>query len=602
VQARLASAQGIYDSYSDGISQMLRLVSLNPEVLAALKGRGDRPGLSLPAMRLASGLDILSLIGPDGRVVCRAQHRQRIGDDLRLHRGAPEGREQAQISSIAVISKALRTRRPATGTVILPRTVVERESEELAARLDSDAMGTAAAIPVLDAAGELLGLVFGATLLNHRHEIVDRIRGEAFHEQGAGKDRSTRASFFQGDVRISTSVESTDGARAVGTRMDGQVSDRVLKRGLTWSDRAIVIDRWYLTAYRPIRDPYGRIIGALGVGVLEASFIEPQRAIVTMFLSAMALITLGSLLLLFLITRSVLRPISRVMDMSRRVIGGDLSARVDVRARGEMGFLCQAINQMAEAVEQRERQLKEATRQQIGQSEKLASIGRLAAGIAHEINNPLTGVLTFSHLLRKKPNLDDQDREDLDLVLRETTRVREIVKGLLDFARQSPSAREPLDINEVIRHSMALLRKQKEFLRVTIEEDLGPDLPRISGDRNQLQQVLLNLSLNACEAMPDGGKLRIATSAQEGKVSITVADTGHGIKKEHLGRIFDPFFTSKPVGKGTGLGLSVTHGIVEQHEGTIEVETTEGEGSTFTVKLPALAAAPRGTGGDRAHA
>jgi two-component system NtrC family sensor kinase len=290
------------------------------------------------------------------------------------------------------------------------------------------------------------------------------------------------------------------------------------------------------------------------------------------------------------------------MDMSRRVIGGDLSARVEVRARGEMGLLCQAINHMAEAVEEREQQLKLATQQQIGQSEKLASIGRLAAGIAHEINNPLTGVLTFSHLLRKKPNLDDQDRQDLDLVLRETTRVREIVKGLLDFARQSPSAREPLDINEVIRHSMALLRNQKEFLRVTIEEDLRPNLPPISGDRNQLQQVLLNLSLNACEAMPDGGELRIATSAEDGKVVIRVSDTGHGINPEILGRIFDPFFTSKPVGKGTGLGLSVSHGIVQQHDGTIDVESTEGVGSTFTVKLPALAVTPRGTDAGRAHA
>jgi two-component system NtrC family sensor kinase len=295
------------------------------------------------------------------------------------------------------------------------------------------------------------------------------------------------------------------------------------------------------------------------------------------------------------------------MDMSRRVIGGDLSARVDVRARGEMGFLCQAINQMADAVEQRERQLKLATQQQIGQSEKLASIGRLAAGIAHEINNPLTGVMTFSHLLRKKPNLDDQDREDLDLVLRETARVREIVKGLLDFARQSPLERVPLDINEVIRHSMALLRSQKEFLRVTLEEDLTPDLPPISGDRNRLQQVLLNLSMNACEAMPEGGQLRIATSAGDGWVAITVSDTGHGIKPEHLNRIFDPFFTSKPVGKGTGLGLSVTHGIVQQHEGTIEVESVEGKGTTFIVKLPVFARARStedgtGAGGDKVRA
>jgi two-component system NtrC family sensor kinase len=584
VQTSLNSAEGTYESHAKEISRLLRVVALDPEVAAILtRWEADRPALSLRALRSEMGLDILSLIGPDGRVVCRAQCQQRSADDL---------------SSVAVVSKALRTRRPASGTVILPRAILERESRELAARVGSRGMGIAAAATVLDAKGRLLGLVFGASLLHGRHGIVDRISSEASREQSVGsQDMGMRASIFQGDVRISTTLK-VHGARAVGTRMSEEVRDRVLKQGLTWSDRALALDRWYLTAYHPIRDPDGRIIGALGVGVPEAPFVEPQRVIVNMFLWAMAVTTLGSLLLLVVITRTVLGPITKVMDMSRRVVGGDLSARVDIHPRGEMGLLCQAVNQMADAVEQRQRELHLATQQQIGQSEKLASIGRLAAGIAHEINNPLTGVLTFTHLLRKKPNLDDQDREDLDLVVRETTRVREIVKGLLDFARQSPSAREPLDVNEVVRQSTALLRNQKDFQRVAIDDDLQADLPPISGDRNQLQQVLLNLLLNACEAMPDGGTLAITTGARGGEVVITVADTGSGIKREDLQRIFDPFFTTKPVGKGTGLGLSVSHGIIHQHEGTIEVESTEGKGSTFTVRLPALADAGEENGAD----
>jgi len=218
-------------------------------------------------------------------------------------------------------------------------------------------------------------------------------------------------------------------------------------------------------------------------------------------------------------------------------------------------------------------------------SEKLAAVGRLAAGVAHEINNPLTGVLTFAHLLREKDNLDAQDKEDLTLIINETTRAGEIVRGLLDFARERPPVKELLDINEVVRRTIRLLGNQRAFRQITVEEDLCKDLPLVDGDRNQLEQVLLNLSLNACEAMPDGGKLTIRSLAQDNKVLVRVTDTGCGIKKEHLGQIFEPFFSTKPVGKGTGLGLSVSYGIVQEHGGTLEVETEEGNGTTFTVVL-----------------
>ncbi len=225
--------------------------------------------------------------------------------------------------------------------------------------------------------------------------------------------------------------------------------------------------------------------------------------------------------------------------------------------------------------------------EQLGaESEKLAAIGRLAAGVAHEINNPLTGVLTFSHLLREKENLDEQDRQDLDLIIRETTRAGRIVRGLLDFARETPTAKEPLDVNDVVRQTIRLLGNQQAFQQITIIEDLAEGLPQIHGDMNQLQQVLLNLSLNACEAMPDGGRLTVSTSVQDGKVLMKVADTGCGIKREHLEQVFEPFFSTKPVGKGTGLGLSVSYGIVQQHGGDVEIQSEEGKGTTFTIVLP----------------
>jgi two-component system NtrC family sensor kinase len=284
---------------------------------------------------------------------------------------------------------------------------------------------------------------------------------------------------------------------------------------------------------------------------------------------------------------SGMRPVVRIMAMSQKVISGDMTARVGIRPSGELGVLCEAIDAMAEAVAQRETQLTQAVRQQVSRAEKLASIGRLAAGVAHEINNPLTGVLTFAHLLRQKPHMNEEDSQDLDLIIHETTRAAEIVRGLLDFARERPTLMEPLDVNDVVRRTVRLIANQKKFEHISIEEVLQDGLPAVCGDMNQWQQVLLNLALNACTAMPTGGRLTISTAASDGRVILRVADTGCGIPEELTEKIFEPFFTTQPVGKGTGLGLSVTFGIVEQHNGTIEVHSQEGQGSTFTISLPA---------------
>jgi two-component system NtrC family sensor kinase len=251
-----------------------------------------------------------------------------------------------------------------------------------------------------------------------------------------------------------------------------------------------------------------------------------------------------------------------------------------------MGVLCRAVDSMAHSIEEREDMLQQVTRQQIGRSEQLASVGRLAAGVAHEINNPLTGVLAFADLLREKENMDAQDREDLDLIVRETKRAREIVRGLLDFARETPTRVAPLDVNDLVRQTLQLLGKREAFQDINLVDDLADHLPSIRGDRNQLQQVFVNLSLNACEAMPGGGTLLISTSAADGQVAIEVTDTGSGIQREHVDKIFEPFFTTKPVGKGTGLGLSVSYGIVQQHGGTLEVKSQVGMGTTFTITLP----------------
>jgi len=263
-------------------------------------------------------------------------------------------------------------------------------------------------------------------------------------------------------------------------------------------------------------------------------------------------------------------------------------------ACGEAIYVAQLNRQLRRAVAAQQQEFAERVRaeQALRESErmrsvteKLAAVGRLAAGVAHEINNPLTGVLTFAHLLRNKKDMDEQDREDLDLIVRETTRAAHIVRALLDFARERPPEKKLLDVNAVLRQTLQLLGNRDAFQHVTTVEDFEDNLAPVFGDEHQLEQVFLNLCLNACEAMPNGGTLALSTRTEGEMVCVEVTDTGCGIKKEHLDQIFEPFFTTKPVGKGTGLGLSVSYGIIQEHGGRIEVSSDVGRGTTFGVYL-----------------
>ena len=592
VKRNLNAARAAYQNRIELIGAYLQGVAHDRGLRGAL-GRNDAEEMRaiLAELHAADKMDFLNLLDLGGKVICRARNARR-DDDL---------------SADALVARAIGGRTLVSGTTILSRARLLAEGDDLAAQAEfelvptpaarptdektrADGMAIAVAVPVHDAQGRLQAFLYAGSLLGRRYEIVDAIKQQVFpHEVYQDKEIGT-VTIFQGDLRISTNVKMEDGSRAVGTRLSASVCDVVLDRGEVWANPAFVVNDWYITAYEPIRDPSERIIGVLYVGLLQAPFLQQRNVIFAVFLAVVVAATVANLVLLIVANGLVLSPIRHVVRMAQRVIGGDLSARVGMRPPGEMGVLCRAIDSMAHAVAEREEMLRQATRQQIGRSEQLASVGRLAAGVAHEINNPLTGVLAFADLLREKPNMDEQDVQDLELIIRETKRAREIVRGMLDFARETPSVKTLLNVNDVIRDTLRLLGKRDAFQGIFIVEGLADDLPPVNGDRNQLQQVFLNLSLNACEAMPNGGTLMVTTAQADDRVVVEVTDTGCGIKSEHLDQIFHPFYTTKPVGKGTGLGLSVTYGIVQQHDGVLEVKSVEGKGSTFTVSLPAAVA------------
>jgi hypothetical protein len=221
------------------------------------------------------------------------------------------------------------------------------------------------------------------------------------------------------------------------------------------------------------------------------------------------------------------------------------------------------------------------------QADKLSSVGLLAAGVAHEVNTPLAVISTYAQMLAKQVSGDDQKSRLLDKIAKQTFRASEIVNSLLNFSRTSPTAFDEIDLNRVVAESLTLIRHQMEKSGIGVQLDLDEQLPAMKGNSGKLQQVFLNLFLNARDAMGPQGTLTVRTYAKGEAVGVDVTDTGHGISPENLSRIFDPFFTTKGVRKGTGLGLSVTYGIVREHGGAIEVESQPGEGTRFHLEFPA---------------
>lgn len=332
--------------------------------------------------------------------------------------------------------------------------------------------------------------------------------------------------------------------------------------------------------------PETKLLGVLDVNVSMAEAdaeLARSRRLMT-GLAALAILS-SSLMLWWLNRRLVVRPVAALLEGTRRVAAGDLNTVIPGADQHELGDLAKAFNTMT-------RQLGE-TQRQLAQADKLASIGRLAAGIAHEINNPLTGVLTYASLLKKRIAPEGADAEDVDVIIRETIRCRGIIRELLDFARPTPPSRKPADLNEVIRHSMAVVMTQLRLNHVSLALDLAPELPLAYADANQLQQVVVNLLLNAADANgPEGGEIRLTSRvADPGFVELVVEDQGEGIPPENLPHLFEPFFTTKG-NKGTGLGLAVTWGIVESHGGAITVHSEPGHGARFTVRIPLAPTAP----------
>lgn len=561
------------------------------------------------------GFDFLYLLGEDGQVVVSGypMASASVRRDWPIIAAALAGRSGTGIDvfapeELAAFSSELarRARIELVPTPASAPTILTEEARGLV-------LQSASALTLPD--GRRAALV-GGMLLNRNLAFVDTINDLIYHDAGLPEGSRGTVTLFLGDVRISTNVRLFEGRRAIGTRVSEAVRSAVLDQGRTWLDSAFVVNDWYVSAYQPILDSYGRRVGMLYAGFLQRPFTQAKRETLLSIAAAFLLAVAATVPLLLTWARGIFRPLERMTGTIARVEGGDLSARTGpVGNRDEVGQVALHLDRLLDLVQERDVQLSrwneelnrrveeralklqratlqlETATRQLVMSEKLAAIGEITAGIAHEINNPIAVMQGNLEVIRDLMGKNaEKAGTEFRLIDEQMHRITEIVTKLLQFAKPQEYAgySEHYAVAGIISDTLPLVQHLLRKTAISVERE-DRALRPIMMNRTELQQVLVNLIVNAIHAMSQGGRLALRTfdSDMDGRpgVAIAVADTGTGMTPDVIGKIFDPFFTTK-TREGTGLGLSISQMLVTRQGGKISVRSEPGRGTTFTIWMP----------------
>ncbi len=607
VKHDLASAWMVFNEKLNDIKEIISLTAAREGIQEDIKSNRQSILLKkLNRVREEHGLDILTLTDHKGIVMVRARNPEVLGDDQSQDEIIKWmlKKDVAAKPQIILREELLKEGKDLVDQAYLefiptPKAAPRPENKE------TSGMMLKAASSIKDENNTILGVLYGGILLNRNSEIADRVKDTVYKgEKYKGRDKGT-ATIFQHDLRISTNVKNEKNERAIGTRISKEVNNAVLKEGKPWIARAFVVNDWYITAYEPIKNINDKIIGILYVGMLERPYIDTTKRVMLAFTIMASLFVVVLLVILYFSTTRIINPLQKIVIATQEIARGDLSHKVKVNSKDEIGYLADSFNKMTadlktaneklvewgktleKKVEERTKELTEM-QAHLFEAEKLASLGKLAAGVAHEINNPLGSILIYSHLLLEDADKKSPHYENLKKVVKETSRCKDIVKSLLEFARPKEPEMSLININEIVDTSLSIMERQALFQNIRLKKMYASPLPKIVADSAQLQQVFMNIILNAAEAMNGNGVLTLSSSlSEEGSyIEVKFSDTGPGIKEKDKKRLFEPFFSTKEVGKGTGLGLAISYSIIQKHQGTIEVKSEAGKGSTFTVKLP----------------
>lgn len=612
VRTDLNAAREVYGNEIGHIRDVVRFSANMPAAVKAIS-LADRKGLGTLFSTLLRDeqLDILTVVDVKGRVIYRAGNPAAFGDllpDDPLVRQSLAGRVTA--GSLIFPEERLsleggKLARQALIEVIL----TERAKPELKMHERSGMMMVASA-PMLNAGGKISGALYGGVLLNGNNAVVDKIKQIVYEGvQFQGKDVGT-ATIFLDDVRITTNVQTLDNKRAIGTRLSAEVYNRVIRMREKWVDRAFVVNDWYFSAYEPILDLNGGVIGSLYVGMREQPNTALKKKIGFLFAGVLLAGSLFGLVVSGFIGSLLSRPIMELKKAVQRFSAGERSLRIEVETGDEIGELALEFKNMTVALVQREAAISELnrnlelkvqertaeleeknlllmkTQSELVRAEKLAAVGELAAGVAHEINNPMAIIRGNAEVLLMELPPDHPSREEAEIIARQVGRVKRIVGNLLSFARKQPKIIRQVMIVPLLKEIVEQLKHHVSLANIRVNWELPPDGIDLDGDEEQLRQVFTNLVINAVQAMEGSGSVTIRAVAGSGNdcCRVEIEDTGNGIPPEQLKDIFTPFFTTKT--SGTGLGLSVSYGIVKEHGGTISAQSKSGAGSVFVVTLP----------------
>jgi two-component system NtrC family sensor kinase len=454
------------------------------------------------------------------------------------------------------------------------------------------------AAPLLANDGRVIGALEAGFMLNNDNRVVDTITHTVFDQDGKGA-----STIFLGDVRIATNVRDTSGDRAIGSIMSQEVAGVVLNQGKSWYDRAFVYSDWYISAYEPMRDPSGSVVGALYIGMPEKPLLDMRKRLDLIFAGMLLFVSLAGIALATWISGRMARPVRAMAEAAKRVATGQRIKPIVVTSNDEIGQLANEFNTMTrevtllnqtleQKVEERTRDLEEknaqllATQKELCRAERLAGLGMLAAGVAHEINNPLAVIRGNAELLQSAIPEDGENREEADAIVEEAIRIERIVNNLRVFSRNGIKRLTTFPLGKMLDAIFNQIGHQIPLDRYRVIMDYREKEVEIGGDMDQLRQVFTNLIINGLQAMPEGGELVVSTEPDrtEQQVIVTVRDNGCGIQDKDKERLFSPFFSTKD--HGTGLGLAVSYGIVRDHGGDIKFESCVGEGTTFMVFLP----------------
>ncbi len=516
--------------------------------------------------------------------------------------------------------QALQEHLPALGKTLQLPLIETPRARPTDRQVEDRGMMVRALYPIKDPHGKLVAVLDGGLLLNANFAFVDAIRDLVYGPGSLPEGSIGTVTVFLDDVRISTNVPLGLGERALGTRVSNEVRTLVLDEGATWIDRAFVVNDWYISSYEPILDVDGRRVGMLYAGFLESPF----RNALWQALAVLVLLFLTLMLLSAVVAvrgaKSIFKPLEVMSSVVRATRSGEARRIGLVRSRDEIGELARELDGMLNLLDERKQQLQQwadqleekvdvrteelrqkntdlqrtiralrQTRQQLVEAEKLAALGELTAGVAHEIHNPTAVMLgNLDLLVAELGPAGIPVKGEIQLIIDQIYRIKEITNHLLQYARPDEYAGylTQVDVNEAVHHTEELIRHLHKSFQFSIELDLKAT-QKVEINLRELQQVLVNLISNAVHAVnSEGGLIRVLVAdwSTQGVV-IRVQDNGVGMDEDQISRIFNPFFSTKGQGEGSGLGLSVSYGLIRRYGGNITVESTPGEGSEFTVWL-----------------